>query len=48
MSRFYLFKLLKKTKDRRVGSQISLESIMKKPENQDEVIEMWHSAIPGK
>lgn len=48
MSRFYLFKLLKKTKDRRAGSQISLESIIKKPENQDELIELWHSANPFK
>jgi len=47
MSRFYLFKLLKKTKDRRAGSQISLKSIMKKPENQDELIEKWHSATPN-
>lgn len=44
MVNYYLFKVFKKAKDRRVHSKIALNSDMKKPENQDELIDIWHNA----
>jgi glycosyltransferase involved in cell wall biosynthesis len=44
MVNYYFFKVFKKAKDRRVHSTIPLSAIMKKPENQDELIDMWHNA----
>lgn len=43
---FYFFKVFKKAKNRRAKSNISLNSVMKKPENYDELIEIWHNAEP--
>ncbi len=43
---FYFFKVFKKAKDRRANSNVSMNSVMKKPENYDELIEIWHNAEP--
>ena len=44
MKNFYFFRVFKKAKDRRANSDISLNTIMKKPENVDDLIEIWHTA----
>lgn len=41
---FYFFKVFKKAKDRRANSKIPVNSFIKKPENYDELIEIWHNA----
>jgi glycosyltransferase involved in cell wall biosynthesis len=38
-----VFQLLKKAKDRRSKSEVSLPSMMGKPVNQDDLIEMWNT-----
>lgn len=43
---YYFFKVFKKARDRRAHSNVSMNSVMKKPENYDELIEMWHNAEP--
>lgn len=45
-AKFYLFKVLKKAKDRKTDSQLAATSIMKKPENQEELMDIWHTVQP--
>lgn len=40
----YLFKVFKKAKDRKFHSGISPETMMKKPESLQELINIWHTA----
>lgn len=45
-SNYYLFKMYKKASDRKARLKNSLDTVMRKPENLEELIEVWHNVKP--
>jgi len=42
---FYVFKVLKKAKDRKKSGENSEDAVLQKPENKEQLIERWNTAI---